>query len=56
MVNLWRGAKVLVAGSILLLNTWTHIDYTYSSINGIRLYINGTQYSASTAAAGGTAV
>lgn len=28
-------------------NSWTHVGYTYSSTNGIRLYINGTYFSTS---------
>jgi hypothetical protein len=33
-----------VYGPILTLNVWTHIIHTFSVINGIRLYINGTLY------------
>ncbi|CAF4408370.1 unnamed protein product [Rotaria sp. Silwood2] len=44
----WSGSNnVVVNGPILTLNTWTHIGYTYSSTNGMRLYINGNQYSTS---------
>lgn len=28
--------------SLLLLNTWTQIGTTYSSVNGLRLYVNGS--------------
>ncbi|CAF3480091.1 unnamed protein product [Rotaria sp. Silwood1] len=45
VANYWNGSNVATNGPILLLNTWTHISYTYSTTNGIRLYINGTQYS-----------
>ncbi|CAF3884610.1 unnamed protein product [Rotaria sordida] len=41
----WKGTNVATNGSILPLNTWTHIGYTYSIVNGIRLYLNGSQYS-----------
>jgi hypothetical protein len=43
--NLWNGAGKNALGPVLPLNSWTHIGYTYSTTNGIRLYINGTQYS-----------
>ncbi|CAF4022599.1 unnamed protein product, partial [Rotaria sp. Silwood1] len=43
--NSWRGAGVSLAGPILPLNTWTHIGYTYSSTNGVRLYIDGILHS-----------
>ncbi|CAF3145187.1 unnamed protein product [Rotaria socialis] len=42
---LWNGGNVILSGPILPLNSWTHIGYTYSAINGIQLYINGTLYS-----------
>ncbi|CAF3613042.1 unnamed protein product [Rotaria sordida] len=41
--QLWNGGTVGASGPILPLNSWTHIGYTYSSTNGIRLYINGAQ-------------
>ena len=47
MANSWNGAGITAAGPVLSLNTWHHIGYTYSSSNGLRLYINGTQYSSS---------
>jgi hypothetical protein len=31
-------------GPILPINTWTHIVQTYSSTNGLQLYINGGLY------------
>jgi hypothetical protein len=36
-----------VYGPIPSLNVWTHITHTFSVINGIRLYINGTLYASS---------
>ncbi|CAF4553452.1 unnamed protein product, partial [Rotaria sp. Silwood2] len=38
--NSWSGGGVSLTGPIVPLNTWTHIGYTYSSTNGVRLYIN----------------
>ncbi|CAF1411388.1 unnamed protein product [Rotaria sordida] len=43
-VRLWNSGALGVSGPVLALNSWTHIGYTYSSTNGIRLYINGTQF------------
>ncbi len=31
-----------LVGPIVSANVWTHIVYTYSTINGLQLYINGT--------------
>ena len=45
VANLWNGGSVATNGPTLPLNTWTHVGYTYSNSNGIRLYVNGTQYS-----------
>jgi hypothetical protein len=47
MANLWNGGPVAASGPILPLNSWNHIGYTYSSTDGIRLYVNGTLYSTS---------
>jgi hypothetical protein len=33
-----------VTGPVLPTNVWTHVVYTYSAANGIRLYISGTLY------------
>ena len=30
-----------VIGPIVQINNWTHIATTYSSVNGVRLYVNG---------------
>ncbi|CAF1053260.1 unnamed protein product [Rotaria sp. Silwood1] len=43
--HLWNGGDVTSNGPILPLNSWTHIGYTYSSSNGIQLYVNGALYS-----------
>ncbi|CAF3686179.1 unnamed protein product [Rotaria sordida] len=37
VANGWNGVIVATNGPILPLNTWTHIGYTYSTTNGIRL-------------------
>lgn len=59
MLNSWNGASVPVGGPNLVLNVWTHIGYTYSTTNGIRLYVNGTQFATSgsfTMSASGTSL
>ncbi|CAF1433147.1 unnamed protein product [Didymodactylos carnosus] len=38
---------VYALGPILTLGVWTHIAETFSTANGVRLYINGTLYSTS---------
>ncbi|CAF3320413.1 unnamed protein product [Rotaria socialis] len=43
--HLWNGHDITATGSIIPLNSWTHIGYTYSYSNGLRLYINGNLYS-----------
>ncbi|CAF3930044.1 unnamed protein product [Rotaria sp. Silwood1] len=43
--NLWNGGAMSTNGPTLSLNTWTHIGYTYSYSNGIKLYINGNYQS-----------
>ncbi len=44
----WEGSSVSVMGPILPINTWTHIVQTYSSTNGLQLYINGGLYGSAT--------
>jgi hypothetical protein len=41
------GALVSIVGSNLILNNWTHAAITYSTVNGLRLYIDGTLLSSS---------
>ena len=36
--------RPLIIGPMLSLRTWTHIGYTYSTTNGIRMYINGVLF------------
>ncbi|CAF0893767.1 unnamed protein product [Didymodactylos carnosus] len=40
----WNNTAVAVTGPILTLNVWTHVVETYSVMNGIRMYLNGTLY------------
>lgn len=49
VVQTWIGGVVLILGPILPTNNWTHIVQTYSSTNGLRLYINGGLYNSATA-------
>ena len=41
-LNSWIGSTALVIGPTVQLNSWTHVASTYSSVNGLRLYVNGT--------------
>ena len=40
----WMSPSVSVAGPTIAVNVWTHVAITYSAPNGLRLWINGTQY------------
>jgi hypothetical protein len=51
IANLWNSGAIGASGPVLPLNTWTHIGYTYSTSNGVRLFINGALYSTSGAVA-----
>ena len=42
IVTLWNGSIKEILGPILSVNVWTHVVYSYSSSNGLRLFINGT--------------
>jgi len=44
LAHSWVGSSVVVPGPIIAANVWTHVAITYSSSNGLRLWINGTQY------------
>ena len=46
----WLGGLVVVPGPLIAANVWTHVAITYSSSNGLRLWINGTQYGSGSAA------
>ena len=39
----WNAGPVLLVGPTVVANVWTHLAVTYSSSNGLRLYMNGTQ-------------
>jgi len=42
----WNGSRAIsLVGPILPINNWTHVVLTYSSTNGLQLYINGGLYS-----------
>jgi len=45
-VQSWNGGPVSITGPAINVNSWTHLATTYGSSNGIRLWINGTQYGA----------
>jgi len=40
----WNGSSVSLTGPIATANVWTHLAITYSSSNGIRFWVSGTQY------------
>ncbi len=42
VAQVWNGYALSVVGSTLPLNAWTHIVQTYSTTNGVILYVNGT--------------
>lgn len=44
IIQTWTGMTNFILGPILPINTWTHITLTYSSTNGLRLYLNGGLY------------
>ena len=42
VANLWNGsAPVSVIGPVLTVGQWVHVVQTYSTTNGMRLYVNG---------------
>lgn len=49
-VNSWnQSGNVSLVGAVVPVLVWTHIATSYSPTNGLRLYINGTQYVSSSA-------
>ena len=38
----WKSADVTIEGPVLPGNVWTHLVTTYSQMNGLRLWVNGT--------------
>ncbi|CAF4070385.1 unnamed protein product, partial [Rotaria magnacalcarata] len=49
-IDSWNGSDVPITGPTVPMNSWTHVAATYSSNNGERLYVNGTQYGSSSGA------
>ena len=43
-INSWNSGNVPLTGPSIPLLAWTHVAATYSSSNGERLYVNGSQY------------
>ena len=43
----WDGTVIRVTGPCIPDNSWTHAAVTYSSARGLRLYVNGSLYNAS---------
>ena len=41
VIQSWNGSAVSVVGPSIPIDTWTHIVHTWSSTNGLRLYVNG---------------
>lgn len=46
----WNGGIVPLVGPFAVANMWTHVVLTYGSTNGIRLWVNGTQYGSASGA------
>lgn len=50
-IQSWSGSYnnnlVALTGPVLSINVWTHVVQTYSSTNGMRLYVNGILFSQS---------
>jgi len=43
----WNGSLIRVGGPVLIVNVWNHVAVTYSSTNGLRLYVNGSRWNIS---------
>ena len=43
-VKRWNSALVSIIGSASVANVHTHVTVTYSILNGLNLWINGTQH------------
>ena len=50
MAQSWLGSVVAIIGPQIPTNNWTHIVQTWSSSNGLRLYVNGGLYGSATMA------
>lgn len=42
MASFWSGVRRYMVSPSVPLNQWTHVTMTYSSLAGLRMYINGT--------------
>jgi hypothetical protein len=45
----YNGNTVSLTGPIVTANVWTYLTVTYSSSNGLRLWVNGSQYGSASA-------
>ncbi len=45
----WNGTSVSVFGPVVTPNVWTYVAVTYSLPNGLRIWINGSQYGSASA-------
>ena len=44
-IQILNGVNIIIlTGPIMSIGIWNHVVYTYSSINGMRLYVNGTLF------------
>lgn len=44
IINGYSGAIIAVIGPVLTVGKWVHLVYTYSTVNGMRLYVDGSLY------------
>ena len=51
----WNAGPVVISGPTAVANVWTHLAVTYSPSNGLRFYVNGTQWGPGSAPYGYTA-
>ena len=42
-----NGSAISVTGPVVSANSWSHVAVTYSSTNGLRMYVNGTLFNSS---------
>lgn len=47
VINSYNGSLISLFGPYATLNQWTHVAMTYSTINGLRLFIDGFQHGSS---------
>ncbi|UJR29737.1 hypothetical protein I4U23_017285 [Adineta vaga] len=41
-VQIYGGTNTVINGPVMPVGVWTHVVYTFSTTNGIRLFVNGT--------------